>query len=319
MTLRVLDEHDVRRLLPMAECIDLMADALGSLARGELYMPLRTLVRPPGEESMLALMPSHRGGDRRLWGLKTISLFPSNPSRGLDMHQGFVALFDGETGELRGVLSASAITAVRTAAVSGLATRLLARPDARTVAIIGAGVQGKAHVDAMRAAGDFERIVGFSRTPGRVAAELDGVEEVATAEDAVRGADVVVTATSSKEPVLRREWLKPGTHVNAVGSIAPARELDVETIRDSALFVDLRESALNESAEYLTAAEEGAVGPDHIRAEIGELVIGTGEGRRDAEELTVFKSLGLAVEDLVAAEYVLARAEAENFGTVASL
>jgi len=319
MTLRVLDEHDVRRLLPMSECIDLMADALGSLARGEIYMPLRTMVRPPGEESLLALMSSHRGGDRRLWGLKTITLFPSNPSRGLDMHQGFVALFDGKTGQVRGILSTSAITAVRTAAVSGLATRLLARPDARTVAIIGAGVQGKAHVDAMRAALDFESIVGYSRTPGRVAAELDGVEEVASAEEAVRGADVVVTATSSKEPVLRRVWLRSGAHVNAVGAIAPARELDTETIRDAAFFVDLRESALNESAEYLVAAKEGAVGPDHIRAEIGELVIGTGEGRRNDEELTVFKSLGLAVEDLVAADYVLGRAEAENVGTVASL
>lgn len=318
MKLRVLDEDHVRRLLPMSECIELMADALGSLARGEIYMPLRTMVRPPGEESLLALMSSHRGGDRRLWGLKTITLFPSNPARGLDMHQGFVALFDGETGQVRGILSTSAITAIRTAAVSGLATRLLARPGARSVAIIGAGVQGKAHVDAMRAAREFESIVGYSRTPGRVAAEL-GVDEVASAEEAVRGADVVVTATSSKEPVLRREWLRPGTHVNAVGAIAPARELDVDTIRDAALFVDLRESALNESAEYLVAAEEGAVGPDHIRAEIGELVIGTGEGRRNEDELTVFKSLGLAVEDLVAADYVLGRAEAENVGTVASL
>ena len=319
MKLRVLDEHDVRRLLPMRDCIDLMADALGSLARGEMYMPLRTLVRPPDEESFLVVMPSHRGGDRRLWGLKTITLFPSNPSRGLDMHQGFVALFDGETGQVRGILSTSAITAVRTAAVSGLATRLLARPDARTVAIIGAGVQAKAHVEAMQAAGEFGRILGASRTPGRVAAELDGVEEVPTVEEAVSNADVVVTATSSKEPVLRREWLKPGTHVNAVGAIAPARELDTATVRDAAFFVDLRESALNESGEYIVAAEEGAVGPDHIRAEIGELVIGAADGRRTADELTVFKSLGLAVEDLVAAEYVLARAEAEDAGTVASL
>jgi ornithine cyclodeaminase len=303
----------------MSECIDLMADALGSLARGDIYMPLRTMVRPPGEESLLALMPAHAGGQLPVWALKTITLFPSNPARGLDMHQGFVAVFDGETGQVRGILSTSAITAVRTAAVSGLATQLLARPDAVRVAIIGAGVQAKAHVEAMRAARDFESYVGYSRTPGRVAAELDGVEEVASAEEAVRDADVVVTATSSKEPVLRREWLKPGTHVNAVGAVAPARELDTETVRDAAFFVDLRESALNESAEYLVAAEEGAIGPNHIRAEIGELVLGTAEGRRDDEELTVFKSLGVAAEDLVAAYAVLDRAEAENVGTVASL
>jgi ornithine cyclodeaminase len=149
---------------------------------------------------------------------------------------------------------------------------------------------------------------------------LDGVEEVATVEEAVRDADVVVTATSAPEPILRREWLKAGAHVNAVGSSIPTtRELDTQTMVDAALFVDRRESTVNEAGDFLFPQREGAIGADHIRAEIGELLIGAGEGRRSDDELTVFKSLGLAVEDLAAAEHVLRRAEAENVGTVVSL
>jgi ornithine cyclodeaminase/alanine dehydrogenase-like protein (mu-crystallin family) len=320
MNIRILDEQDVRRLLPMSECIDLMADALGSVSRGDVHNPLRWMVQPPGEESLLALMPSHRGGDRPLWGLKTISLFPSNQARGLDMHQGFVALFDGETGQTRAIMNAGGITAVRTAAVSGLATRLLAREDTRTLAIVGAGIQAKAHLEAMRAVRGFERVLVATRTPGRAARELDAIEEVATVEDAVSDADVVVTATNSVEPVVRREWLKDGVHLNVVGSSQPhAREVDSATVRDAALFVDRRESTLNEAGDFLVPQQEGLVGPDHIRAEIGELVNGTADGRRSDAELTLFKSLGLAIEDLVAAEHILARAEAENVGTVASL
>jgi ornithine cyclodeaminase/alanine dehydrogenase-like protein (mu-crystallin family) len=316
MSVRVLDEQEVRRLLPMTECIDVMAEALASLARDEVHNPLRFVVRPPGEASLLGLMPAHRGGTARLWSLKTVAIFPGNSARGLDSHQGFVALFDGETGETRAILNAGAITAVRTAAVSGVATRLLAREDARTLAIIGAGIQAQSHLEAMNAVRDFDRVVIWSRTPGRIA----GVEEAASAEEAVRDADVIVTATSAAEPVLERAWLKPGAHINAVGSSIPTtRELDTATMRDAALFVDRRESTVNEAGDFLFPQSEGAIGPEHIRAEIGELLIGRGEGRRSPEELTVFKSLGLAVEDLAAAEHVLRRAEAENAGTVVSL
>jgi ornithine cyclodeaminase/alanine dehydrogenase-like protein (mu-crystallin family) len=320
MSVRILDEQQVRRLLPMDECIEVMAKALASLARGEVHNPLRFVVRPPGESSLLGLMPAHRGGASPLWGLKSVAIFPSNADRGLDLHQGFVALFDGETGETRAILNAGALTAVRTAAVSGVATRLHARNDVHTLAILGAGIQGKAHLESMRTVRDFERVVAWSRAPGRAASELDGVEEVASAEEAVRQADVLVTATSAAEPIVRREWLKDGAHVNAVGSSIPTtRELDTATMRDAALFVDRRESTVNEAGDFLFPQREGAIGPEHIRAEIGELLIGTQEGRRSPDELTVFKSLGLAVEDLAAAEHVLARAEAENAGTVVSL
>ncbi|HUZ81402.1 MAG TPA: ornithine cyclodeaminase family protein, partial [Gaiellaceae bacterium] len=308
--------HDVRRLLPMRECVDVMAEALAALARGEVHNPLRFVVRPPGEASLMGLMPAHRGGPAPLYALKAVAIFPGNSARGLDSHQGFVALFDGETGATRALLNAGAITAVRTAAVSGVATRLLAREDARTLAILGAGIQARAHLDAMRTVRDFDRVVVWSRTAGRI----EDVEEAASAEEALRDADVVVTATSSVEPILERAWLKPGAHVNAVGSSIPTtRELDTATMRDAALFVDRRESTINEAGDFLFPQREGAIGPEHIRAEIGELLIGTGEGRRSPEELTVFKSLGLAVEDLAAAEHVLRRAEAENVGQVVSL
>ena len=319
MSVRIIDEHDVRRLLPMTECIDVMADALASLARDELHNPLRFVVRPPGEETLMGLMPAHRWAPVPLYSLKTVVIAPGNAARGLDSHQGFVALFDGETGETRALLNAGAITAVRTAAVSGVATRLLAREDARTLAILGAGIQAKAHLEAMRAVRDFDRVLVWSRTPGR-AAELDGVEEAATAEAAVRGADVVVTATSAPEPILFRKWLKEGAHVNATGSSIPTtRELDTATMVAASLFVDRRESTLNEAGDYLFPMREGAIGPEHVRGELGEILIGAVPGRTSEDELTVFKSLGLAVEDLAAAEHVLRRAEAENAGTVVSL
>ena len=251
-----------------------------------------------------------------LWGLKSVVIAPANAERGLDLHQGFVALFDGETGETRAIMNAGGITAVRTAAVTGVATRLLARQDASTLAILGAGIQGKANLEAMRAVRSFDRVLAWSRTPGRAAAELDGVEEVATVEEAVRDADVVVTATSAAEPILRREWLKAGAHVNAVGSsVKTARELDTATIVDGSLFVDRRESTVNEAGDYLFPLKEGAIGPDHIRAEIGEILIGKHPGRTSPDELTIFKSLGLAVEDLAAAEYVVRRAEETGTGT----
>ena len=316
MSVRVIDEHDVRRLLPMTECIDVMAEALASLARGEVHNPLRFVIRPPGEQSLLGLMPAHRGGPAPLYGLKTVAIFPGNSARGLDSHQGFVALFDGETGETRAILNAGAITAVRTAAVSGVATRLLARDGASTLAILGAGIQARSHLEAMRAVHDFERVVVWSRTPGR----LPELEEAASAQEAVRDADVIVTATSAVEPIIDRGWLKPGVHINAVGSSIPTtRELDTATVRAAALFVDRRESTINEAGDFLFPQREGAIGPEHIRAEIGELLIGAAEGRRSADEITVFKSLGLAVQDLAAAEHVLRRAEAEDAGSVVSL
>jgi ornithine cyclodeaminase/alanine dehydrogenase-like protein (mu-crystallin family) len=316
MSVLVLNQGEVERLLDMEGCIEAMAEALTSLARGEVQVPLRFIVRPEDGDSLLGLMPAHRGGDAPLYSLKTVAVFPANPRRGLDAHQGTVTLFDGETGEVRALMNASAITAIRTAAVSAVATRLLAREDARELAILGAGVQARTHLEAMRLVRNFERVRVFSPTAehARAVADEGGAKAVASAEEAVRGADVVVTATNAAEPVLRREWLKEGAHVNAIGGRPPQMtELDPETIAASALYVDRRESAENEAGDYRRAVEEGAIGPDHIRAEIGEVLIGSAPGRAGGE-LTIFRSLGLAVEDLAAAEYVVRRARESGAG-----
>jgi ornithine cyclodeaminase/alanine dehydrogenase-like protein (mu-crystallin family) len=317
MAILVLNQEEVEQLLDMEGCIEAMAEALSSLARGEVHVPLRAVVRPPGEDTFIGLMPAHRGGGAPLYSLKTVCVFPDNPKRGLDAHQGTVTLFDGESGETTAVMNASAITAIRTAAVSAVATRLLAREDARTLGILGAGVQARSHLEALRLVRDFDRVRIFSPTAAHAEAlaREAGAEAVGTAEEALRGADVVVTATSSVEPVLRREWLEPGAHVNVVGGRPPTmRELDVATVADSAFYVDRRESAENEAFDYRDALEAGAIGPDHIKGEIGEVLIGAAPGRSDPQELTVFRSLGLAVEDLAAAEYVVRRARESGVG-----
>jgi ornithine cyclodeaminase/alanine dehydrogenase-like protein (mu-crystallin family) len=318
MAILVLNQSEVERLLDMEGCIEAMAAVLAALARGELFQPLRMIVFPPGEASGIGLMPAHRAGSPSAYSLKTVCVFPDNPTRGLDAHQGTVTLFSGETGQVRALMNASAITAIRTAAVSAVATRLLAREDAHELAIVGSGVQGRSHVEALRAVRPWKRVRIASRTLAHSLSLADetGAEAVESVEEAVRSADVVVTATNSSEPVLRHEWLKPGAHVNAVGSSIPtARELDTATMAACSLFVDRRESTLNEAGDYLSAVKEGAIGPDHIRAEIGEILIGGHPGRTAPDELTVFKSLGLAVEDLAAAEYVVRRAQETGTGT----
>ncbi len=314
----VLSEHDVRRLLDMESCIEAMSEVLASLARGELYQPLRFVVRPTGAAGLLGLMPAHRRGSAPAYALKEIVISPGNPARGLDAHQGAVLLHDGETGELVAALNASPVTATRTAAVSAVATRALAKPGAERVAILGAGVQARAHVDAMRAVLDDPEIRIWARRleeAEKLAAETGAV--VAPSQDAALfGAEVVCTTTTASEPIIEHRWLAPGAHVNAVGSSIPtARELDTETMAKASLFVDRRESTLNEAGDYLLAAAEGAFGPEQIKAELGEVLAGMHPGREHEDELTVFKSLGIAVEDLAAAELVVRRAREQGVGT----
>jgi ornithine cyclodeaminase/alanine dehydrogenase-like protein (mu-crystallin family) len=312
----VLSEHDVRELLDMESCVEAMQEVLTSLARDELYQPLRSVARPPDAPGFIGLMPSHRGGPAPAYALKEIVVTPDNPSRGLDAHQGAVLLHDGQTGELVAIMNASPVTEIRTAAVSAVATRALARPEAGRVAIIGAGVQARAHVDAMRAVLDDPEIRIWAR-------RLEAAEELAgqagatvapSADAALFGAEVVCTTTSASEPVVERKWLATGAHVNAVGAFGPNRELDNETMAGASLFVDRRESALNEGGDYGLAAADGAIGPDHIKAELGEVLAGMHSGREHDNELTVFKSYGIGVEDLAAADLVVRRARERGVG-----
>ncbi|HWF36778.1 MAG TPA: ornithine cyclodeaminase family protein [Solirubrobacteraceae bacterium] len=334
MRVLVLSNDDVRAALTPAACLGAMAEVLAAHARGEAYMPLRSIMRPPGAAGLMGLMPAWRGdgvGGRgtdtaaATFALKAICLMRENPARGLDAHQGTVTLFDGETGRPFAILDASAITAVRTAAVSALATRELARADARTLAVVGAGVQATSHIEALIPVREFEDVRVYAPTAEHVQAVIDRapvpVAAAASAEEAVRGADVVVTVTSAREPVIRRDWLAPGAHVNAVGASTPTtRELDVETVAAAAFFADSREALRHEAGEYLLAVEQGAIsGEDHVRAELGEVVAGLRPGRADDGELTLFRSLGIAVEDLAAAEVAVAQARRLGRGTEVEL
>ena len=318
----ILGHDDVLAALPPDECADAMAEILAAHARGEALMPLRTMVPFQGAAGFMGLMPAWRGGSHAVFALKSLCVMPGNPARGLDSHQGTVTLFDGTIGVPTAILDASAVTTVRTAAVSAVATRVLAREDARVLAILGAGVQGKAHLTALSPVREFEEVRVFAPNQAHARAVADGRAIVApSAEDAVRGADVVVTATTSSEPVVRREWLVRGAHINAIGASVPsARELDVETVVASALFCDSRESLRNEAGEYRVAVEQGAIdGDEHVRGSLGEVLAGIAPGRQNADELTVFRSLGLAVEDLAAAERAVAAARRLGLGTEVAL
>jgi ornithine cyclodeaminase len=323
MKILVLDNRQIRELLPMTECIELMADALSALARGEVFQPLRTIVRPPDARGLLGLMPAYRAGEQGAFGLKAICVFPGNPAIGKDAHQGAVMLFSRETGELLALMNASEITAIRTAAVSAVATRMLAREDAEQLGIVGAGVQARTHLAALSAVRPIKRAKVACRNIEHaegLAREMRpqfsfSIEPVRTNEEAVRGADVIVTATSSLEPVINKEWISPGAHVNAIGTHSPnSREIDGATMAAAKIFVDRRESALNESGDYLLAAKEGLVNAESIIGEIGELLVGTKTGRTSATDITLFKSLGLAIEDVVSADYVYRKALSQDAG-----
>jgi ornithine cyclodeaminase/alanine dehydrogenase-like protein (mu-crystallin family) len=323
----VLASDHVHELLGYRECADVMREALAELAHGRIKQPLRTVVRPQGAAGFMGLMPDYSA--EAGYCLKAICISPGNPALGKDTHQGGVLLFAADTGEPLALVNASALTEIRTAATSAVATDLLARPGSAELAIIGAGVQARAHAHAVAATRALSCIRVACRDLGRareVAAELAGqlglpVTGYDAVAGAVEGADIVVTATSSPRPVLRREWLRPGTHVNAVGACLPTdREIDTATMAEAAIFADSRESVRNEAGDYLLAERElvaagRAVNP--VRAELGELLTGTAPGRADDDEITLFESLGLAAEDLAAASFVYEKAKGLGAGTAA--
>lgn len=326
MRLLVLSSSAVRSVLGFSECADAMRDALIARARGEVFQPLRTALKPPAARGLIGLMPVYQQGKEAGYGLKAICITPGNPVAGLDTHQGIVLLSSSATGEPLAVLNASAVTEIRTAAVSAVATSLLANADADVLAIIGTGVQARAHLHAIGAARTLAEVRVAGSTPEKAAkftAEMagslgEGTKLVATASvrEAVEGAGIVATVTNCAEPVLRREWLSPGVHINAVGACLPhMRELDTATVADAALFADSRESVIAEAGDYLLAAAEGAVGQDDIQAEIGDLLASGEPGRTGERQITVFESLGIAIEDLAAASVAYQAATERGAGT----
>lgn len=323
----ILGQSEVRRLLPMAECVELMAHALSELSAGRVVNPLRSMMKLQQGSRIVGLMPGYMKTPEAL-GLKVVTVFPENHGTDYDSHQGLVVLFDNRHGYPSAIMDASEITAIRTAAATGAATRVLAREDAVDLGLLGSGTQARTHLEAMRAVRPLRRVRVFSPSTelrqafARRESERHGIDVVAvdSARAAVDGADIVCTTTSSSEPVVHGAWLAPGTHVNAVGACFPrARELDTAAVVRSQLFVDCRESALAESGDYRTPLEEGAIGDDHIRGEIGEILLGKIPGRRTPQEVTLFKSLGVAVEDLAAAEHLLRRAREQGVGSEVEL
>jgi ornithine cyclodeaminase/alanine dehydrogenase-like protein (mu-crystallin family) len=291
-----LDESAVVRLLRMEEVIPAMEMALSDFSSGTVVQPVRTMLPVAEHGGFLGLMPAYTGS---ALGTKLVAFYPHNTE--VPTHHATILLFKPETGEPLATMDGRLITEVRTAGVSAVATEHLARSDASVLAIIGSGVQARSHLEALKLVREFRDVRVWSPRRADAFAEEHGVRAAASAEEAVRGADVVVTATTSPTPVLLGEWLSPGTHINAVGAPRPDwRELDDEVLRRAKVYVDSREAAMKESGDVIAAGE--------VFAEIGEVAAETKSGRRLEEEVTLFKSLGLAVEDVATAELVYRKA-----------
>jgi ornithine cyclodeaminase len=327
MKVLLVNHKEVLRYLPMGECIDVMEGALRTTNEGNTLNPLRTALWLPDERGLLGVMPGYLG-DPGVLGLKTVTVFPGNDATPYHSHQGSVMIFDTELGCPLAIMDAAEITAVRTAAVSGVATKLLANQDPRTLAILGSGVQARTHLAAMTCVRDLEAVRVWSRTAANAAefveseSEKYGVEitVASTVAEAVDGADIVCTTTAAQTPILEGAWLSPGAHVNAVGSsIKATRELDTQAVARSRVFVDRIESTVNESGDYLFAKEEGAIDEGHLLGELGDISLGKIEGRKTHEEITLFISLGLAIEDIAAAHHIYKKLEASGEGNWVAL
>ena len=293
-----LDEAAVRRLLRMEEVIAAMDQALAAFSTGKVVQPVRIMLPVADHQGFLGLMPAYTG---QALGAKLVGFYPQN--QGLPTHHAIIQLFRPETGEPLATMDGTLITEVRTAAVSAVATRYLSRADASTLAILGSGVQARSHLEALRLIRTFKEVRVWSPRHAAAFASEFGITAAASAEAAVRGADVVVTATTSQTPVLHGAWLGPGVHINAVGAPRPDwRELDDAVFERARVFVDSREAASKESGDVI------AGGIDRVVGEIGQVAAGAIPGRQSSDEITVFKSLGLAVEDVATADLVYRKA-----------
>ncbi len=324
MEIRVLRGAEVRNLLPMAACVDLMQRTMIAVSERRVVLPLRSVMVMPGEIGMMGNMPGYLA-EPECFGVKLVSLIPHNKPPQYSSHLGLVLLFEAEHGCPVALVDAAEITAIRTAAASGLATRLLARPEAGDLALLGAGEQARSHLEAMLAVRPLRRIRVWARDGDKAAAFADiegarhqvAIERSATVREAVAGADIICTVTKAREPILLGEQLTPGVHLNVVGSsIATTAEIDTPAVVKARFFVDCRESTVNEGGEYLRALKAGAITPGHILGEIGEVANGTKVGRRSPSDVTLYKSLGIAPQDLASAHYVLEKARAAGVGQV---
>jgi ornithine cyclodeaminase len=301
-----INKEKVASLLTMQECIAVMEKMFRSLAMGEAAQPLRSLMWLPGKKGLLGIMPGY-DTSIGIMGIKLISVFHGNRDKGYPSHQGVVILFDANNGQPLMIFDASEITALRTAAVSALATTLLSRQDAEVLSIVGSGEQAERHIESILLVRKIRQINTWSRNEKnatRLASKVSERHNIPVvvsknAKEAVKDADIICTVTSSPEPVVLGNWISRGAHINAVGSSTPfARELDTNAVLKSKLYTDCYESILNEAGDFLIPKKEGAVTDSHIRGDLGELLLGTKRGREDNDEITLFKSLGIASEDI---------------------
>jgi len=319
--LHLINGQQVRELLPMQRCIELMEHALRLVTDQRTRQPLRSWLQPPGVAGVMALMPGYLPEPAAL-GVKVISVFAGNFARGLPSHQGAVMLFDAAHGEPLALIDARAVTAIRTAAASAVATRLLAAADARTLGLCGYGEQAASHLEALSLVRPFERILVWGRDHAKCRAfaeqhsgDLDIAIEPVDSAQAAASADVICTLTSSSQPVVLGRWLRPGQHLNLVGASLPhAAEVDAEALVRARYFVDFRDSALAFAGELRLAREAGLIAESHLLGSLGEVLQGTLTGRGAPEDLTIFKSLGMIAEDLVACDFVLREAQRLGVG-----
>lgn len=328
MPLRLINAHEVRQLLPMHECIRLMRTAMPLAGPGGALQPIRTALRVPGERGLLGMMPGHLPGQAEVpprLGIKVVTVFPGNFGTTLGSHQGMVLLFDAGNGRPLAIIEAREVTAIRTAAASAVATDVLAPRSASVVAIFGYGEQATEHAESIRIVRDIREMLIWGRDPARAeafattTARRFGVptRAVARVEEAVAAADILCTTTAAPEPYLRGAWLRPGQHLNVVGSSIPTTaEVDQDAVVRSRFYVDFRDSALALAGEFRRARDAGLVTDEHIVGSVGDVLAGRAVGRRADNEITLFKSLGMVVEDLVSAHFVLDEAERLGVGRV---
>ncbi len=319
----MLSRNDVDSVLSMDACIAAVETAFGELTRGNADMPQRAVIRLPEHKGLFLGMPAHIGGDEEVLGLKVVTVYPDNPAKGMPTIFGTLLLCDPKTGKTVAIMDAGYLTAVRTGAASGVATKYLAREDSKVCTIFGAGGQARKQIEAVHLVRPLEKIYVLDKvvaTRDAFVTDMSAllgvpVEAVEDAETAVKAADIVITASSSHDPVFDGDWLKPGTHVNNIGSHSPdARELDTRTVVRSKFVADLKEANLAEAGDILIPIEEGAVTADHIYASLGEIVVGEKPGRENDDEITVFKSCGLAIQDVSSARVVYEAAKAAGVG-----
>jgi ornithine cyclodeaminase len=309
--MRFIDREEVARRLTYEVCIPIVRDAMIAFSKGETKQLLRSII-PLSEGRLFGVMPGAMGaiGKNATFGAKLISVFHDNFAKGIQSHQGLVILFDPGTGAPVCVVDAGEITAIRTAAASAVATEVLAREDSRRMAILGYGEQAATHARAIGKVRDLESIVVWGRSPERARAFAERMQAElgvpisasGSVQEAVAKADIVCTVTAAAEPILKGAWVRPGTHLNLVGSgFAGPAEVDNDLVLRSRFIADSREGVLSQGAEFLRAKEAGLIGDEHIVAEIGQVLAGEIEGRRSAHEITVYKSLGHVVQDLASA------------------